>query len=584
MNSDSSKIDPVTHEGDNSVKSSDSTDSTKWFKSQKTFLVILLALTIMIWIPRLKGPIDLRWDGGVYYILGTSLAEGRGYKLLNEPGQIDALQYPPLLPLIVAGYQTILRTSDPTIVGEWLRYSAFIFFIFYIYLVFRFFKSYLALNYAFLATLFCLFTLHVYFLSDLLFPEILFSAATLLFILLSKNENSRFYSGSTYLFAVLSYALRTVGIAAFAAWVLESLVQRRFKQAVLRAFLVLIPIICWQSYIFSVESSDNYRKPAYAYQRAPYMFYNVSYARNVSLMDPFAPEKGDSSPVKIVRRFLHNAIELPVNLGETLAIPRGYFESFSPFGDDARIHFVVSWGIYILLYLLGLLVFGGIALLVLRRQWIVPLYVMLYLAAVCLTPFPGQYLRYLVPTAPLLVLSLVTLLSPMKENSSWHIFPVRSANFKSYLALTIFLIVLLTKTAVFATVYGRDMGKISYLDYNRQPIEYRLFFYDESQQSFDLTIDYLRQAAKADEVVAAGTPHWIYLRTGLKTVMPPFEIDPLREQQMLDSVPVNYLLVGKDVIGAERYTLPVVQQFTSQWKQVFSTPDGEWTVYQRVSQ
>jgi 4-amino-4-deoxy-L-arabinose transferase-like glycosyltransferase len=158
----------------------------KWLRSEKTLLLVLLALAILTWLPRLKGPIDLRWDAGVYYILGTSLAEGKGYRLLNEPGEIEAVQYPPLLPLIVAGHQLILGTNDPTTVGSWLRFTAFIIFLVYIYAAFTFFKNYLSLHYAFLATVLCLFSLHVFYLSDLLFPEILFSLATLLFILSSK--------------------------------------------------------------------------------------------------------------------------------------------------------------------------------------------------------------------------------------------------------------------------------------------------------------------------------------------------------------------------------------------------------------
>ena len=65
----------------------------------------LLLIWLAVSIPRLNGPIDLRWDAGTYYVLGTALAEGKGYRLLNEPGEIEAVQYPPLLPLIVAAHQ-----------------------------------------------------------------------------------------------------------------------------------------------------------------------------------------------------------------------------------------------------------------------------------------------------------------------------------------------------------------------------------------------------------------------------------------------------------------------------------------------
>ena len=78
-----------------------------------------------------------------YYILGTSLAEGKGYRLLNEPGEIDEVQYPPLLPAIVAVHQLVLGTSDPTTVGRWLRLSSFLIFLAYACVVLRFLRSYL---------------------------------------------------------------------------------------------------------------------------------------------------------------------------------------------------------------------------------------------------------------------------------------------------------------------------------------------------------------------------------------------------------------------------------------------------------
>src|SRR2546423_12219401 len=85
------------------------------------YLGVLIALSVGLWLPRLRGPLDLRYDAGVYYILGTSLAEGRGYRLLNEPGAIEAIQYPPLLPAVGAVAQRVLGTDDPAGVGPWAR-------------------------------------------------------------------------------------------------------------------------------------------------------------------------------------------------------------------------------------------------------------------------------------------------------------------------------------------------------------------------------------------------------------------------------------------------------------------------------
>ena len=38
---------------------------------------IVIALCIGLWAPRLKGPIDLRWDASVYYLLGLLSRLGR---------------------------------------------------------------------------------------------------------------------------------------------------------------------------------------------------------------------------------------------------------------------------------------------------------------------------------------------------------------------------------------------------------------------------------------------------------------------------------------------------------------------------
>ena len=139
--------------------------------------------TVLLWLPRQAGPIDLRWDGGVYYSLGTSLAQGRGYRLLNEPGEIESVQYPPLLPAVVAIHQVVLGTSDPTIVGRWLRLSSFFIFVAYGLAALWFLRSYLPPGRALLGTLLSLFCFHAWFLSDALFPEIWFSVPTVLFLI-----------------------------------------------------------------------------------------------------------------------------------------------------------------------------------------------------------------------------------------------------------------------------------------------------------------------------------------------------------------------------------------------------------------
>ncbi len=106
---------------------------------------------------------------------------------------------------------------------------------------------------------------------------------------------------------------------------------------------------------------------------------------------------------------------------------------------------------------------------------------------------------------------------------------------------------------------------------------------DPSDRGFDEAVDYLHSHAHASDIVAAGTPHWVYLRTGLRAVMPPFEHDPSKTQQLLEGVPVDYLLVGRDVIASERFTEPAVRTFPERWEQAYASTVGGWTVYRRIA-
>src|SRR5215467_11309182 len=216
-------------------------------------MAIALVVATLIWLPRHAGPIDLRWDGGVYYVLGTSIAEGKGYKLLNEPGEIAADQYPPLLPAVVATHQRLLGTTDPIVVGRVLRATSFLMFLAYAVIVLRFFSDYVSPELSLFGTMLSLFCLDAWFLSDTLFPDVWFGAATVLFLILVRREQTVVGSGLTYLAALASYGLRTIGVTAFAVWVLQSLLRRRYREAVVRVVLVLVPVAGWQLYVTSVE-------------------------------------------------------------------------------------------------------------------------------------------------------------------------------------------------------------------------------------------------------------------------------------------------------------------------------------------
>ncbi len=559
---------------------------------ERTLYAILGLLVILLWFPRLQGPIDLRWDGGVYYVLGTSLAEGKGYRLLNEPGEIQANQYPPLFPLIIAAHQLVLGTSDPVVVGRFLRLSSFVAFATYIFAIYALLRRHLSSAFAFFGTIVCLLNVHTYFLSDLCFPDMLYGLLTVGFLLAYSGEKRWPTPACAGAFAITAFALRTAGIALLAAWIAEGLMRKQWKTAVLRVTIAVVPVVGWFSYVHYVETSAEYQHPEYAYQRADYMFYNVSYAKNVSLNDPFDPSLGYSALSDRVERYFSNVAQVTRYIGESVSSMRRVWEvEREELSKRLGIEAGPQWIVDVPLLALGCLVLVGTGLLATQGHVIIPLCVLLFISVICLTPWPEQFNRYLMPTVPLLALSLCAAIAWLLEQSRQT--PMsRWSGVIRVLACSVVAGIALQQTATTVAVYANRHLPVQYQTRQGDTVGYRLFFYMDSYRALDSGVDWLMAHAKPHDVIAVSMPQWVYLRTGNKTVMPPFESDPIKAQQLLESVPVTYLILDEGLaIDSKRFMKSVVEGFPDRWKRVYSddvvTETGErheqaFKIYERV--
>jgi hypothetical protein len=529
----------------------------------------LLALAMALWISRVRGPIDLRWDAGVYYTLGTSVAEGKGYRLLNEPGEIRATQYPPLLPAFIAAHQLVLGTSDPTAVGQALRLSFLVLFVGYIAAVYVLASQYLPVWPAFAVTLVCLFNFYTSFLSDSCFPEIAFALTTVLFVL-AHLRGGRSSSILAALFGVAAYALRTIGVCLLAAWIVEGLLKKQFTHAVLRLALLVVVVASWQLYIHSVESEPTYRQPAYAYQREDYLFYNVSYFRNISLRDPFRANSGRVSIADALERSSENLRQLPIRLGVAVTSDRYFWDAQRAAANRTLgVPLVPEWTINTTLFVLAALILVGLGILPARGQWIIPLYLVFSFVGLSLTPWPEQFTRYLAPLAPFLALSLLLALSTV-VGVFGRLGPALHGIISLVVTGSVMSVILVEDGLTFVMMYRGMHQRVSYIDRGGQRVSYRLFFYKDAYRALDAGLDWLKQRAEPADVVVASMPHWIYLRTGLKAVMPPFEADPVRTQELLDSVPVTFILRDRGLdLDTSRYLDPVIRAFPDHWRLVY---------------
>src|SRR6185312_2592473 len=228
--------------------------------------------------------------------------------------------------------------------------------------------------------------------------------------------------------------------------------------------------------------------------------------------------------VRIVRRAVRNMGDLARSLGEALSAPLGYFQMMQSafFGARTADSPIAMWGLFIVLSAFGaVLVGGGVTVLLLRREWIPAVYILSTLAVLLVTPFPQQFLRYLMPIGPLLALAAIVFLCAVpgaRSHSSSH-------SERTRLAFRVLGPALLVEVLIATFVFATEYRPVTYVDAAGKVVAYRMFFYDDSKRGFDRAIDYVQAYANSTDIVAAGTPHWIYLRTGLKAVMPPFERD-----------------------------------------------------------
>jgi hypothetical protein len=348
----------------------------------------------------MHGPLDLRWDAGVYYTLGTSLAQGRGYRLLYEPGQIEADQYPPLLPAIVAAHQLVLGTDNPVVVGPALRFSWFAMSMLLVVILYKLAREYLAPGFACAAVLAWVLNLNGYFLSTLCFAELPFTLAAVLFAwAVRRIERAGHILAAAA--AVVSYGFRSVGIAVLLTWIVDGAVHGHWRRALARAAVTAGLVLAWSGWIAHVEGSPSYGNPAYSYQRATYLFYNVSYSRNMAYKDPFRPESGNLSMADRARRLVVNGARMPYELGLSLIGRVPVWQDLLSTESG-----IVVWVARLIGIATGLGIVAGFVVLWLGGEKLLSVYVVLTLAAVSLSPWASQNWRYLAPLTPFTLVAL----------------------------------------------------------------------------------------------------------------------------------------------------------------------------------
>ena len=467
-----------------------------------------------------------------------------------------------------------------------LKVSFLAIFVSFIVAVYLFSRQYLTPGFAFLATLITLLHRQTSWMSGLLFAELPFAFVGVLFLLASRSAKDLSRQWIAGVLAVSCYLLRTAGIALLGAWVIESLLKRRFAEMAFRAGVALVPILAWQGYIEYVKHGPEYTHPAYEYQRAAYQYYNVPYLENLAYVDPFIPELGLVSPRLFLKRIRLNLAGTPEGLGSAISVRSHRTEAWlNRINRKLRTRWVPAGGTLPFIAL-GQLVLAGLVLLARRGEWLVGLYVFGTSGLIWLTPWGFQSGRYWWPLTPILAVAFFTVLVTVKDRLSRV---ARRGRRIAVLAITVAIASAFFSMELVSVFGSYKLGeKVSYRDDNGKEHRYLLLYYKPDWPSHDEALDWLKEHSDRSGIVATSTPHWAYLKTGLKSVMPPFDRDVHEAQRLMDSVPVSYLILDSfsadtSVDISRRYAAPVVNAFPERWELTYSSAGGDSKIYRRRS-
>lgn len=541
---------------------------------------LVVALAFLLWVPRLTGPIDLRWDAGVYYVLGTSLATGQGYRILSEPGSPEALQYPPLLPAVVALHERALGSTDTAVVGPWLRLSYALLFLFYGLAALALGRRYLPVGLAVAAVAMSLLQVNTLFISDLLFTELPFALVSVLFAIVTVGpfpSRPWIREALSFVLAAAGFLLRTAGIALLAAWVLEALARRQWRLALTRCLLVILPVVAWQAHVMRVRGSYEYAHPAYEYQRAPYQFYNVSYAENVG---PAGSSHADSIRARagvFAVRLTTNLCRMGKRLGEAVSTSEGYWRGLV-FDAQQRAfgrQFIPRSLVLLPIVALSALVIAGVGVLIHRRAWLMALIILVSVGLICTTPWPGQFQRYLMPLTPFLAIAAMLALFEVRAALRVSRLNRASRTAGQAAAIGLLLLPLIFQVYTASQLFSvREREGASFVA-GHGNVGPRLFYSDLLWRGWEQAIAWIDQHSARSAIVATPYSHLCYLRIGHHAVSPPVDLDPARVRHLLASVPVSYVIVDRG------YSLPAIESDCPEWHLVQSFEGTK--LYERVA-
>lgn len=348
----------------------------------KYYPVVFLSIGIL-YICSLSGNWKPEWDSAYYLMIAKSLIAGDGFSYLGYP----CLKIPFGFPVLIAPVLWLCKYSF-----FWLNVYMLVFAFCAFTAVFLYCYRQFSLLYAALVTILtgwsCLvLTYSSYIMIDI--PYLASSFLALYFMRLYTQRPGLRYGLLTTVFVLISFFLRTIGIALAAGMVLFLFLKHREMlksiQLVFLAILFLIPSVWWVAHNNSVEIDTG--DPVW--QLVEFVT-SKEEAKRYRFDDPMIQVNG---PVDIIKRGV-------INAGYYAGV---MFSLVSAINVDLKKENLLNhplW-LFVLIGLVATLVLAGFIQSIVKKKTVLDMYVLFYLCV--LLTWSAREPRYLIPVLPALI-------------------------------------------------------------------------------------------------------------------------------------------------------------------------------------
>ncbi len=250
------------------------------------FVLIIAFIGVYVFVYDAK--VDLNGDNANYYMLGQALHQGEGYVSINSINKTPNNHFPPGYPFILS---LLFWISDSFASVKFLNA---IFLLGSIFLSVVLIKEITSKQVALLSIPFLLLNVHFLKFSTMMMTEIpflFFSLLSFWFFLQAHHQDSNKKVRSyllAFLFFIISFYIRTLGIAIIASYGLVLLFEWRKKWKILLSYILGF-IACYLPWFLRGQGLGG-----------------NSYLKQLTMINPYRPEMGEAGFTNLVLRISSN--------------------------------------------------------------------------------------------------------------------------------------------------------------------------------------------------------------------------------------------------------------------------------------